>query len=55
MHYWEIAGITLAGVLTAVLGQSTFIHPVIYSDFPDNDVWPGPDGAYYFSVSSFQF
>lgn len=35
--------------------QSTFSNPVIYADFPDNDVFVGPDGAYYFSASSFHF
>jgi beta-xylosidase len=32
-----------------------YTNPIIFSDFPDNDVSLGPDGAYYFSASSFQF
>ncbi|KAH6688413.1 glycosyl hydrolase [Plectosphaerella plurivora] len=36
-------------------GNGTFTNPVIYSDFPDNDVFLGPDGAYYFSASNFHF
>ncbi|KAF2235683.1 glycoside hydrolase family 43 protein [Viridothelium virens] len=35
--------------------QTNFTNPVVYSDFADNDVFKGPDGAYYFSASSFQF
>ena len=32
-----------------------FTNPVVFSDFPDNDVFRGPDGAYYFSASSFHY
>ncbi|KAM0247134.1 hypothetical protein ACHAP5_004213 [Fusarium lateritium] len=33
----------------------TFKNPIIYSDFPDNDVFLGPDNNYYFSASNFHF
>ncbi|KAJ4180636.1 hypothetical protein NW767_014352 [Fusarium falciforme] len=32
-----------------------FQNPIIYSDFPDNDVFLGPDGFYYFSASNFHY
>lgn len=35
--------------------EGTFTNPIIYSDFPDNDVFRGPDGAYYFSASNFHY
>jgi beta-xylosidase len=35
--------------------NKTFSNPVIYEDFPDNDISVGPDGAYYFSASNFHF
>src|SRR6478735_10091826 len=34
---------------------TTFNNPIIYSDFPDNDVFLGPDNYYYFSASNFHF
>jgi beta-xylosidase len=40
---------------SVVLAVSNFTNPLIYADFADNDVFKGPDGAYYFSASSFQF
>ena len=50
--------IVVAAVLVALFPevsyQQNFSNPVIFSDFPDNDVFLGPDGAYYFSASSFQ-
>ncbi|KKA29859.1 hypothetical protein TD95_000414 [Thielaviopsis punctulata] len=46
----------LAALATAAPAlAATFNNPVVFSDFPDNDVSKGPDGAYYFSASSFQF
>ncbi|OBS24925.1 hypothetical protein FPOA_05461 [Fusarium poae] len=33
----------------------TFNNPLIYSDFPDNDVFLGPDNNYYFSASNFHY
>lgn len=33
----------------------TFVNPVVYSDFADNDVFLGPDGAYYFSASNMHY
>lgn len=47
-------------VVVAATGRSSgcsnrnFSNPIIQSDFADNDVFLGPDGAYYFSASSFQ-
>ncbi|KAH8593684.1 glycosyl hydrolase family 43 protein [Bisporella sp. PMI_857] len=35
--------------------QGTFNNPVIYADYPDNDVSVGPDGAFYFSASNFHY
>jgi hypothetical protein len=55
MLFLRILSVCYASYLPAVLAQSTFTNPLIYSDFPDNDVPKGPDGAYYFSASSFQF
>lgn len=39
----------------AALASGNFTNPVIYADFPDNDVSVGPDGAYYFSASNFHY
>ncbi|KAH6658147.1 glycosyl hydrolase family 43 protein [Truncatella angustata] len=41
--------------VTVALAISNFTNPVVYADFADNDVFKGPDSAYYFSASSFQF
>ena len=35
--------------------DQTFTNPIIYEDYPDNDVSLGPDGAYYFSASNFHY
>lgn len=35
--------------------SGTFSNPVIYEDFADNDIFLGPDGAYYYSASSFHY
>lgn len=43
----------LAGLTTAQ--NTTFKNPILYSDFPDNDVSVGPDGAYYLSASNFHY
>ncbi|KAI9697352.1 MAG: hypothetical protein M1820_007858 [Bogoriella megaspora] len=43
----------LLPLLSTVLCQQNFTNPVIFSDFPDNDVFRGPDDAYYYSASSF--
>lgn len=32
-----------------------FTNPVIYEDFPDNDIFLGPDNVYYYSASSFHY
>lgn len=44
----------LAGISHG-LCNATFTNPVVYADFPDNDVSIGPDGAYYFSASNFHY
>ncbi|KAL3301274.1 glycosyl hydrolase family 43 protein [Colletotrichum asianum] len=33
----------------------TFQNPVLYEDYPDNDISVGPDGAFYFSASNFHY
>ncbi len=33
----------------------TFKNPILYEDFPDNDISTGPDGAFYFSSSNFHY
>ncbi|KAK4154268.1 hydrolase-like protein [Chaetomidium leptoderma] len=43
------------GVQAAACASQTFKNPVLYEDFPDNDVSVGPDGAFYFSASNFHF
>ncbi|KAF6833784.1 Non-reducing end alpha-L-arabinofuranosidase BoGH43B 1 [Colletotrichum musicola] len=35
--------------------DETFQNPVLYEDYPDNDISRGPDGAYYFSASNFHY
>ncbi|EPS39313.1 hypothetical protein H072_6903 [Dactylellina haptotyla CBS 200.50] len=32
-----------------------YTNPVVYSDYADNDVFKGPDGAYYMSTSNMHF
>ncbi|KAI6778640.1 Non-reducing end alpha-L-arabinofuranosidase BoGH43B 1 [Emericellopsis cladophorae] len=34
---------------------ASFTNPILYEDYPDNDVSLGPDGAYYLSASNFHF
>lgn len=53
----NIVGLLLAtsALVVKVASQASFDNPVIYEDFPDNDVFVGPDGAYYFSASSFHY
>ncbi|KAK4241051.1 glycosyl hydrolase [Achaetomium macrosporum] len=41
--------------LLGVQGQQGFNNPVLYEDFPDNDISMGPDGAFYFSASNFHY
>jgi beta-xylosidase len=41
--------------LAQVTGQATFRNPVVYEDFPDNDISVGPDNAFYFSASNFHY
>ncbi|KAH8586991.1 glycosyl hydrolase [Bisporella sp. PMI_857] len=35
--------------------SGSFTNPVVYEDFADNDVFLGPDGAYYFSASNMHY
>ncbi|KAF2251682.1 glycoside hydrolase family 43 protein [Trematosphaeria pertusa] len=42
-------------IANAAAQTPTFTNPVLYEDFPDNDVFVGPDDAYYFSASSFHY
>ena len=35
--------------------SETFTNPILYEDFPDNDISLGPDGAFYFSASNFHY
>ncbi|KAL2137672.1 hypothetical protein VTI28DRAFT_8573 [Corynascus sepedonium] len=44
-----------AAVRTRAEANGTFKNPILYEDFPDNDVSVGPDGAYYLSASNFHF
>lgn len=53
MGLWGVIFVSLAVLPSAF--AAAFSNPIVYSDFPDNDVSQGPDGAYYFSASSFQF
>ncbi|KAF4964603.1 hypothetical protein FSARC_7509 [Fusarium sarcochroum] len=56
-----LAGVTLwaNSLAPTVAGLApradTFKNPIIYSDFPDNDVFLGPDNYYYFSASNFHY
>ncbi|GAP87410.2 putative glycosyl hydrolase family 43 protein [Rosellinia necatrix] len=51
-HLSCLVGLVLAGISH---GQRTFQNPVLYEDYPDNDISRGPDGAYYFSASNFHY
>lgn len=42
--------------LGLIANAQNFTNPVIYEDFPDNDIFLGPDGKpFYFSSSSFHY
>lgn len=45
----------LPAVALAARQDAVFTNPVVYSDFADNDVSLGPDGAYYFSASNMHY
>lgn len=47
-----LAGSPAAG---APAQEEWFQNPVLYEDFPDNDISTGPDGAFYFSASNFHY
>ncbi|KFA62583.1 hypothetical protein S40285_05816 [Stachybotrys chlorohalonatus IBT 40285] len=51
-QFLSLGSLLLAG---SSLAQDVFQNPVIYSDFPDNDIFVGPDGAFYFSASNFHY
>lgn len=50
-----LSSLVLTFTTTATQQNTTFTNPVIYSDYPDNDVSVGPDGAFYFSASNFHY
>ncbi|KAK2767596.1 hypothetical protein FQN54_003754 [Arachnomyces sp. PD_36] len=53
MSRWT-AGLLLG--LGLVAQAQTFTNPVIYEDYPDNDIFLGPDGeTFYFSGSNFHY
>ncbi|KXH61991.1 glycosyl hydrolase family 43 protein [Colletotrichum salicis] len=41
--------------ITKKCHDETFQNPVLYEDYPDNDISVGPDGAFYFSASNFHY
>jgi len=48
--------LALALGLVAQAQAQTFNNPVVYADYPDNDVFLGPDGkTFYFSASNFHY
>ncbi|KAH6621067.1 hydrolase-like protein [Chaetomium sp. MPI-SDFR-AT-0129] len=49
-----LAATLLTGPISAQ-AEDTFTNPILYSDFPDNDISPGPDGAFYFLSSNFHY
>ncbi|TDZ28495.1 Non-reducing end alpha-L-arabinofuranosidase BoGH43B [Colletotrichum spinosum] len=51
------AGLLLVSSQAATLKcrDDTFTNPVLYEDYPDNDISVGPDGAFYFSASNFHY
>lgn len=63
MAMWQALQVLLTTILCLSDARSlaarspdlTYNNPLVYSDFPDNDVFLGPDGAYYFSGSSFHY
>lgn len=42
-------------VLNEGRAAASFSNPVIYEDYPDNDISVGPDGLFYYSASNFHF
>lgn len=50
-----LSSLALTFTTTAAQQNTTFTNPVIYSDYPDNDVSVGPDMAFYFSASNFHY
>jgi beta-xylosidase len=52
---YSIVGLFL-GLGLIAQAQQTFTNPVIYEDFPDNDIFLGPDGkTFYWSSSNFHY
>ncbi|GJC91311.1 glycosyl hydrolase family 43 protein [Colletotrichum higginsianum] len=50
-----VTTITAAASSVKKCRDETFQNPVLYEDYPDNDVSVGPDGAFYFSASNFHY
>lgn len=53
-----LQGLLFLGTLactTVTTAAQSLTNPIIYSDYPDNDVSVGPDGAFYFSSSNFHY
>ncbi|KAF8459188.1 hypothetical protein BDZ91DRAFT_800004 [Kalaharituber pfeilii] len=46
---------TSSASTTKTASYGTFTNPVVYEDFADNDVFLGPDNAYYFSASNMHY
>ena len=49
-----LLGTQIFNVQVACL-EERFRNPILYEDFPDNDVSVGPDGAFYLSASNFHY
>lgn len=47
--------LTTTTTATAQQPSGTFTNPIVYEDFADNDVFKGPDGAYYLSASNMHY
>ncbi|GKT56047.1 glycosyl hydrolase family 43 protein [Colletotrichum tofieldiae] len=62
MHLTRLLPLLVSLLLTTSSAASikkcrdeSFRNPVLYEDYPDNDVSVGPDGAFYFSASNFHY
>jgi beta-xylosidase len=51
----SLLGLAVASCFASLSQSLNYTNPIIFADFPDNDVSRGPDGAYYFSGSSFSY
>jgi beta-xylosidase len=50
-----VVALVASTLFPGVQGKCSFENPILYEDFPDNDVSVGPDGAFYFSASNFHY